>query len=239
MLRPLPLFSLSSLVSLSASALFPNASPSAYAKGVTPSSELREALTPPKKQWVSYRRSTPTVAPTVMTPELMRDPKQLLAYIQSKPDALNVAKMPDVALALEVAELLLFNGEPLKGLQVLIDARARWPQDANLTLAWARAMIGLGTPSYGRAPLEALLQAKQSELPYHNYARYLLALSIFLEGEDQPKELTKTLALLEELLTLDPYYVGPDGMTAQKLRDFIKDLKKKLGGISAPSDFVH
>ena len=212
---------------------------SAYAKGALPSSELREALTPPKSQWINYRRCVTTAAPTIMTPELMKDPKQLLAYIQSKPNALNVAQMPDVALALEVAELLLFNGEPIKGLQVLIDARARWPEDANLTLAWARAMIGLGTPSYGRGPLEALLNARQSELPYHNYARYLLALSIFLEGEDQPKELSKTLALLEEVLTLDPYYVGPDGMTAQKLRDFMEDLKKKISGTSAPSDFVH
>lgn len=174
-----------------------------------------------------------------MTPELMRDPKQLLAYLESKPNALNVAEMPNVALALEVAQLLLFNGEPMKGLKVLVEARARWPEDTNLIFAWTRAMISLGTPSYGRAPLEKLLSAKQSEMPYHNYARYLLALCIFLEGEEQPLELSKTLSLLEEILSIDPNYVGPDGMSAQKLRDFSEDLRKKISGMSAPSDFVH
>ena len=175
----------------------------------------------------------------MMTPELLKDPKQLLAYIQSKPNALNVAEMPDVSLALEVSQLLLFNGEPVKGLKVLLDARARWPEDKNLVFAWARAMISLGTPSYARAPLEELLGSAQHEMPYLNYARYLLALCIFLEGEDQPQELSKTLTLLEEVLKRDPSYVGPDGMTAQRLREFTDDLRKKISGATPQSDFVH
>jgi len=209
------------------------------AEARAPSAELSEALSPPKSSWISYRAARASTAPTVMTPELIKDPKQLLAYIQSKPNALNVAEMPDVSLALEVAQLLLFNGEPAKGLKVLIEARARWPEDPNLTFAWSRAMISLGTPSYGKAPLEALLAGRQHEMPYHNYARYLLALSIFLEGEDQPIELGKTLQLLEEILRRDPSYVGPDGMTAQKLRDFTADLKEKIAGMSPPSELVH
>lgn len=209
------------------------------AKAKLPSPKFQDSLTPPKNQWIAYRQPVSTPVPTVMTAELMKDPKQLLAYLQSKPNALNVAEMPDVSLALEVAQLLLFNGEPVKGLKVLMDARTRWPEDSNLSFAWARAMISLGTPSYGRASLELILKNKQTEMPYHNYARYLLALCIFLEGEDDPQELSKTLTLLEEILRINPHYVGPDGMTAQKLVDFTEDLKKKISGMDAPSDFVH
>jgi hypothetical protein len=221
-----------SIVSFSLTPLIVSAAPRAL------SAELKPAISPPERAWVDFR--APITQPSLsFSEEAMRDPKQLLALIKARPEALNVKQMPNVALALEVAQLLLFNGEPAKGVSVLEQARERWPEDPNVIFAWARAMISLGTPSYGRYPLEKLLKLSNPEAPHTNYTRYLLALCLFLEGESEPAKLRQSLTLLNEVLRRDPNYVGPDGMSADKLRAFSSDLQRRIDELSAQRAGTH
>jgi hypothetical protein len=173
--------------------------------------------------------------PIALTSETLSDPKALLEALRQNPDALSVERMPDASVAIEVAQVLLEGAEGAQAVSVLAKARARWPTDDRVVHAWARTMINLGTSAYARAPLAALLEGllasgQPPAAPNVNYTRYLLALCYFLEGSEDPRMLAQSATLLDEVISLDPNYVGPDGVTAANLRAFSADMRARVFG---------
>lgn len=190
-------------------------------------------VSPPAREWVSYLKR-PT-APVALSADALSDPKALLEALRQNPDALSVERMPDAGVAIEVAQVLLSGAEGAQAVAVLAKARARWPSDERVVHAWARTMINLGTSAYARAPLAALLERLEGSgappaSPEVNYTRYLLALCYFLEGPEDPRALAQSAALLDEVVRLDPNYVGPDGVTATNLRAFSEDMRSRVFG---------
>jgi len=190
-------------------------------------------VAPPQREWVSYLRRP--AQPVTLSADVLSDPKALLEALRQNPDALSVERMPDAGVATEVARVLLEGAEGAQAVGVLARARARWPDDTRVTHAWARTVINLGAASYARAPLSALLErleagGEPSGAPDVNYTRYLLALCFFLEGADDPRLLAQSATLLDEVVRLNPAYVGPDGVTADNLRAFSADIRARAFG---------
>lgn len=189
-------------------------------------SSLQSGVAPHPDRWVQLTSSPVADASLTLNPEKMNDPKSLLAFFKSRPDALQVEKM-NPQIAVEVGQVLMYGGEATKAVTLLSDARVKWPDDLAILQTWSRAMIRLGTPSYVRVALEDWRsQNTQAQVP--SYMRYLYALSLYLEGPEDPQKLSRSINALEELLQLDPNYQGPDGVGAAELNGFLQEMRGKI-----------
>ncbi len=184
--------------------------------------ELRVGISPPQSEWISYHLKS-NIPPKLLKNKNLKDPKVLLEVIRNRSNHLNVDQMTP-QIVLELTQLLLFGGEPLKAVEILKQALQKWPNDLNIVHAWARAMIKVGTPTYARVTLKGFVQ----HMPQSSYTRYLYALSLFLEGPEEPRQLSLSLKQLEELITRDPTYQGVDGVNASQIRRFADELINKL-----------
>lgn len=182
-------------------------------------------IAPPDQHWVASKPVTQKLKKQLSEEEL-KDPKKLLEFLKSRPEALDPTKMTPF-IAIEVGQTLLYGGELRKAIKLLNMAFKKWPNDVLVLQAWARALIKAGQPSYVRAGIEAWRQSNP-QVAVESYTQYLYALSIYLEGPEESQHLDETIALIEKLLANDPNYVGPDGINATRLRTFLGELNQRL-----------
>ena len=185
------------------------------AAGIAPSAEKWVSIKPPKKQYTQPLNEAD-----------IKDPKKLLEFLKSRPEALDPTRMTPF-IAVEVGQTLLYGGELRKAVDLLNLAYEKWPNNPQILQAWARALIKGGQPSYVRKGIESWRQSNP-QVQVESYTQYLYALSIYLEGPQEPQHLKESKDLIEKLLANDPNYVGPDGTTAARLSSFLSELNQRL-----------
>ena len=190
------------------------------------SSKFGQGIAPSSAQWVAFKPKSDPAPVSSLTEEQLKDPKQLLAFLRDRPEALDPSKMTPF-IAIEVGQTLLYGGEARKAITLLDKAREKWPSQAQLLQTWARALVKLGMPSYARRGIEQWRDANPTVV-VEGYTQYLYALCIYLEGPDDFNRLNKTIELIAKLLRDEPQYVGPDGVSAAQLNSFINELKGRL-----------
>ena len=191
-----------------------------------PKVELNSGIAPAEKQWVSFRQTTKTNIPLTLSPQDIQDPKKLLTFLKSKPEALDPSRMTPM-IAIEVGQTLMFGGELRKALTLLNSAKEKWPNNLDILKLWMNALVKSGSPSYCRKGVEVWINNNPS-LTTDSYTDYLHALCIYLEGPQDAQHLLKSITILEQLLSKDPTYQGPDGVNANQLRTFIGELKGRI-----------
>ena len=187
--------------------------------------QLSKGIAPLEKQWVSFKQTndSKTIA---LSPEEIKDPKKLLTFLKTKPEALDPSRMTPL-IAAEVGQTLLLGGELRKALILLNSAKEKWPNNIDILKLWVNTLVKSGNPSYGRNGIEHWKKLNPT-LTTDSYTDYLHALCIYLEGPQDSPHLLKSITLLEQLLAKDPFYQGPDGVNANQLRSFITELKGRI-----------
>lgn len=187
---------------------------------------LSPGVSPKSSDWVSVSQSTTSISTSDLSAEMLSDPKSLLAFLKSRPDALNVDRMTP-QIALEVTQTLLFGGEILQAATLITDAKERWPQDERVLQGWSRTLIRVGAPSYVRAAIESWSK-KQSGHLGESYTQYLYALSLYLEAPNDQGQLQRVAQILNSILQRDPSYQGPDGVGAVQLSRFLQEITERM-----------
>jgi hypothetical protein len=184
----------------------------------SPLPDLKIGISPHQSAWVTFHEEgSSSVHGAPLKSEDIKDPKKLISAFRENPKLLNAEKMP-IELFIQTAQLLMFGGEHLMAMELLRSGRTKWPEDPRVVQIFARLSLTLGTPSYGRVALEPFI----SKQPNAGHIRYLYALSLFLEGPEDRKQVGLSQAQFNELLTRSPNYVGPDGVTAAQVKQFIE-----------------
>ena len=187
--------------------------------------ESRKGIAPIVNQWTLAKPQDKSQAAMLSTQDL-KDPQKLLAFLKTSPDALDPSRMSPF-IAVEVGKTLLYGGEVRKAVQLLNAAKNKWPKDLSILQNWAQALIKSGQPSYVRTGIESW-QANQPTQSLDSYTQYLHALSIYLEGPQEPRHLKQASSMIDQLLHADPNYIGPDGINAARLRSFKAELLSRL-----------
>lgn len=183
-------------------------------------------IAPVSHKWVKTKPKTKLSKSSTLSEDEIKDPKKLLAFLRSRPEAIDPSRMTPF-IAVEVGQTLLYGGEVRKAIELLNTARDKWPNDLQILQAWARSLIKSGQPSYVRSGIEAWRTVNPTA-QVDSYTQYLYALSIYLEGPQTTQNLTQTITLIDKLLSTDPTYVGPDGINAARLRSFKEELVGRL-----------
>ena len=187
--------------------------------------DSRKGIAPIVSQWV-LAKPQDQYQTAALSKQDLKDPKKLLAFLKTSPEAIDPSRMSPF-IAIEVGKTLLYGGEVRKAVQLLNAAKSKWPQDLSILQSWAQALIKSGQPSYVRQGIESW-QAAQPSQKLDSYTQYLHALSIYLEGPEDPRHLSQASSMIDQLLNTDPNYVGPDGINATRLQSFKAELMGRL-----------
>ena len=184
----------------------------------SPLPDLKVGISPPQSAWVTFHQEgSSSVHGAPLKSEDIKDPKKLITAFRENPKLLNAEKMP-IELFLQTAQLLMFGGEHLMAMELIRSGRKKWPNDSRVVQIFARLSLTLGTPSYGRVAIEPFV----SQDPNAGHMRYLYALSLFLEGPEDSTQVRLSHAQFTELLSRNPNFVGPNGVTAAQVKQFIE-----------------
>ena len=187
--------------------------------------ESQKGIAPIANKWVLSKPKDKST-PSTLSEQDIKDPQKLLAFLKNSPDALDPSRMSPF-IAIEVGKTLLYGGEVRKAVQLLNAAKVKWPRDLSILQSWAQALIKSGQPSYVRKGIETW-QNTAVDNNLDSYTQYLYALSIYLEGPKEAMHLKKAASLIDQLLQSDPNYIGPDGITADRLESFKAELLGRL-----------
>ena len=196
-----------------------------HAEPLNSMNNLKRGIAPPVKQWV-MAKPVDQAQPAPLSEEDIKDPTKLLAFLKTSPNALDPSRMSPF-IAIEVGKTLLYGGEVRKAVQLLNAAKSKWPNDLFILQQWEQALIKSGQPSYVRHGIESWQASSQGQA-LDGYTQYLYALSIYLEGPQDPRHLSQASSMIDQLLATNPNYVGPDGITAARLQSFKAELQARL-----------
>jgi hypothetical protein len=181
-------------------------------------------VAPPASRWVSLQK--PAFDPqNPPSPEaLIRDPKALVAFIDQNPGRLDASQM-NAELVLTLTRLLVDADRVFDAERLLAQARAQFPDDWELTRAWARVVLGIGRSNAVSEALERDLVRHPREPTLH----YLLG-NAWLQTRPRTEiSLRQAFTAYARVLALAPDYRDPDGITAPQLRSALSRMGTELG----------
>jgi predicted Zn-dependent protease len=190
-----------------------------------------QTVAPPKAQRVPFTPSTLTAEQIKngKLEELARDPQALVRFLEADPSRLS-AEGRNPADVLNFAQVLLRLDQTFLAERLLGNAARKWPEDVDVTSAWARVLVSLGRPDAAMPVLERDIAAR----PTDPSLRYLQGRALLGTEPRTPEVEAQAAAAFEKVLALKPDYQDPEGVTAQDLRAIIDRLRNGEAQSDAP-----